>query len=528
MELFFTKSKIFLYFCLSFAIGILSASFLPIPNLVLFSAAIVSVIFISIFWRNRKIVIAGFCLIFLALGIYRFQSAAEEKSFISAYNDSKENIIIHGIVSEEPDVRIKDAQYIIQTRNVIGTGLPRPVATGLAMTDKEAVSQDKNLGKILITLSHYPAYQYGYLIELEGKLKTPAEFDTFSYKDYLAKDGIYSVMYLPSSKLISSGSGNFVYATIFKVKNKFKEKIKAVLPEPESSLLAGLLLGERSGLGQDLKDDFAITGTSHIVAVSGFNVTIIAVIILGLALAIGFSRGQSFWISLAAIILFIIMVGAPASAVRAGVMGGLVLIAIRAGRLNSMTNAITFAAVAMMALNPKILRFDAGFQLSFLAVVGIVWFYPVLDKYFSNKNKKDIKKEKTFFETALSEIKSAFLLTFSAQIMAMPILLGSFGNLSLVAPFANIMILPFVPLAMGLGFLAGSVGFFWLAAAKVLGYFTWLVLTYQIRIIEYLADLPWASIQVNNFDFVFFILYYLVIGMILVWSWRKRKSINEI
>ncbi len=527
MILSFSKSKIFLYFCLSFAMGILAASFLPVPIWALFGAAVISIIFISIFWREKKAVIAAFCLIFLVLGIWRFQSATEEKSFISRYNDLPDKIILRGIVAEEPDVRIKDTQYIVRVKEVIATGLPRRSTELLAMTEKGVISKDEknNIGKVLVTLPHYPEYQYGDLIELEGKLKTPAEFDAFSYKDYLAKNGIYSVMYSPTSELVSSGNGNFIYSAIFKVKNKFKEKLKAVVPEPENSLLSGLLLGERSGLSENLKNDFAATGVSHIVAVSGFNVTIIAVLILWLALAIGFSRGQSFWISLAAISAFIIMAGAPASAVRAGVMGGLVLMAVRAGRLNSMSSAIIFAAAVMMALNPKILRFDAGFQLSFLAVAGVVWLYPVLDNYFSGKNKKEIKKEKTFFGDVLREIKSAFLLTLSAQIMALPILLGSFGNLSLVAPFANILVLPFVPVAMGLGFLSGILSFFWLPLAEILGYFTWLVLDYQIRIIEYLSSISWASIEIRNFSGTLFVLYYLIVAAVLIQDWQKRKSI---
>lgn len=508
----FTKSKIFLYFCLSFALGILIASFLPIPISALFTAATVSVIFISIFWREKKLSVACFCLFFLALGIYRFQLAAEEKSFISQYNDFSQKIVLEGVVFEEPDVRIKDVQYVVRINQKPKT---KNQNFGVSQGETKIDLQGKNLGKILVTLPHYPAYQYGDLIELEGKLKTPAESDSFGYKDYLAKDGIYSVMYLPSAKLISSGSGNFIYAAIFKVKNKFKEKLKAVLPEPENSLLAGLLLGERSGLSQTIKDDFAITGTSHIIAVSGFNVTIIAIIILELALVFGFSRGQSFWISLAAIILFIIIVGAPSSAIRAGIMGGLVLAAVRAGRLNSMTNAITFAAAAMMAINPKILRFDAGFELSFLAAAGIVWLYPVLDNYFSGKNKKDAKKE-IFLGTVLKEIKSAFLLTISAQIMALPILLYNFGNLSLVAPFANILILPFVPLAMALGFITGIFGFIWLPLAKIIGYFTWLALNYQIKTIEFLAGLPWAAVKIFNFGFELFAGYYIIVAMVII------------
>ncbi len=509
-----TKSKIFLYFCLSFALGVLAASFLNFSVLLLFVSAVTAVIFISIFWREKKIAIAGFCLIFLVLGIYRFRVAMEEKSFISQYNDRPEKIILEGIVAEEPDIRIKDAQYIIRVKSLKlkVESLPCEIISQNAEFPLCGTSQGSDAGKILVTAPHYPAYRYGDLVKLEGKLKSPAEFDSFSYKDYLAKDGIYSVMYSPDTELISSGNGNFVYAAIFEIKNIFKERLKLILAEPENSLLAGLLLGERSGLSQPVKDAFAVTGTSHIVAVSGFNVTIIAVIILELALALGFSRGQSFWISLAAIILFIIMVGAPSSAIRAGVMGGLILVAIRAGRLNRVTNAIVFAAVLMLAINPKILRFDAGFQLSFLAVAGIVWLYPVLDRCFSGKNAKDPKKKETFF----SGIKNAFLMTLSAQIMALPVLLNSFGNLSLVAPFANILILPFVPIAMGLGFLAGVVSFFWIAPAKMIGYFTWLVLAYQIRTIEYLASFSWASVKIFNFGFELFIAYYIITGGVII------------
>lgn len=488
----FTKSKIFLYFCLSFVLGILIASFLKFPILALFSIAVASIILLSVFGREKKMAIAGFCLIFFVLGIYRFQSASGIKNYISLFNDFKESLIFQGLISGEPDVRIGDTQYVVQVSSFA------------------RVSEDKkNLGKILVTIPHYPAYQYGDLIELEGKLKSPAEFDSFSYKDYLAKDDIYSVMYTPSVKLVSSGNGNFLYAAIFKLKDKFKEKVKVLLPEPENSFLAGLLLGERSGLGQNLKNDFAITGISHIIAVSGFNVTIIAVIVLELALTLGFSRAQSFLISLAAIILFIIMVGAPSSAIRAGIMGGLVLVATQAGRLSSATNAIAFAATAMVAINPKILRFDAGFELSFLAVVGLVWLSPVLEEYFQ-------KIPDAF------NLKSMLLATVSAQIMALPILLYDFDRLSLVAPLANILILPLIPLAMALGFLAGLSGFIWLGLAKIMGYFTWIVLNYQIKTIEFLASLPWAAAEIRNFDILLFVSYYLIVAVVLIKHNKKE------
>ncbi len=478
-----SKSKIFLYFCLSFVFGVGIASFVKFDNLFLLLLLTLAIILTAVFWRNKKIVIAGLLIIFAIAGIYRYQSVADNSTAVKNFNDTNKNIAFQGIISEEPDVRIKDTRYVVANRD---------------------------FGRILVSLPHYPAYQYGDLVEFEGKLKEPVEFASFDYKAYLAKDDIFLTMYSPKTKLISSGKASLIYGFIFRLKDKFREKLKTAIAEPESALANGLLLGDRSMMTEKLKNDFAATGTSHIVAVSGFNVTIIAVIILEVALFVGFSRSQSFWVSLVAIVLFIIMVGAPASAVRAGIMGGLLLLAIKTGRLNSSFNAIVFAAILMVAANPKILRFDVGFLLSFLAVAGIVWLYPILDCFF-----------RKFPDTL--KIKSVFLLTLSAQIMTLPVLIYNFDRFSLVAPLANILILPFIPLAMVLGFFSGIFGFIHLALAKAFGYFAWLILTYQLRTIEYLASFPLAAIKITNFNIVFAIFYYLVIFAVLFFNLRRVK-----
>lgn len=498
----FTKSKIFLYFCLSFSLGVFIASFFEIPVLILFAAIIFAVMLISIFWRNKKIAIAGFCIIFIILGVWRYQEVDDSVMADNFKDYLDKNIIFEGVITEEPDVRIKNTQYTVQ-------GLPCEISQSENSAFCGIISQ----GKILVTMPHYPAYKYGDLIEFEGKLKIPEKFNSFDYQEYLAKDSVYFVMYNPKTAHVSSGNGNFVYSAIFGFKNVFKERLGHLLPEPEISLLNGLLLGERSGMGKKLKNDFSITGTSHIVAVSGFNVIIIAVIILELCLLIGFSRGQAFWVSLLAIISFIIMVGAPASAIRAGIMGGLVMVAMRAGRLNAVSTAIVFAATLMIIDNPKVLRFDVGFQLSFLAVMGLVWVYPILEK-ICQKIPDTLK------------IKSMLLVTISAQIMALPILIYNFDRLSLVVPLANILILPFVPIAMALGFLAGAFSFIWIAPAKIIGYFSWLVLTYQIRTIEYLAGLPWASVEIFNFGLELFAVYYIIVLVAVVCDWKKNRKVE--
>lgn len=499
----FTKSKIFLYFCLSFSLGVFIASFFKIPILALFVSVIIAIISISIFWPNKRVVVCCFALIFAVLGVYRYQMFSEKTDIVNFDVDSNKNIVFQGVIAEEPNVRIKDTQYVIEVES-------------LGVLQGERIIYDNKIpGKILVTASHYPSYKYGDLVEIDGKITIPKKFDSFDYREYLAKDGVYYIIYNPKTRFISSGGANSVYSVIFSFKNAFKEKLGHLLPEPEISLLNGFLLGERSGMGEDLKNDFSITGTSHIVAVSGFNVTIIAVIILELCLLVGFSRGQAFWISLLAITAFIIMVGAPASAIRAGIMGGLVMAAMRAGRLSAVSTAIVFAAVLMIADNPKVLRFDVGFQLSFLAVLGLVWVYPILDKFF--KKIPDTLK-----------IKSMLLVTISAQVMALPILIYNFDRLSLVAPLANILILPLVPLAMALGFLAGVFSYVWIVPAKIIGYFTWVILTYQIRAIEYLASLPWASVEIFNFGLELFTAYYIIVGGVIVWEGRKKKEFMKL
>lgn len=216
-----TKSKIFLYFCLSFALGVFIASFWEIPVLALFAGAILAVILISIFWRHKRLAIAGFCFIIAILGVWRYQ-AANNNFKASDYNDYLEkNIVFESIITEEPDIRIKDTQYVIKTINV----------------ERQTPNYNEFLknysGKILITAPHYPAYQYGDLVEFEGKLKTPEKIDSFDYQEYLAKDDIYFTMYNPKTSFISSGNGNPVYSAIFRFKSVFKERLGRLLPEPK-------------------------------------------------------------------------------------------------------------------------------------------------------------------------------------------------------------------------------------------------------------------------------------------------------
>lgn len=516
-----TKSKVFFFFCLSFISGVVLASFILIPYFLSGIFLIAGIILIALFWpariatparhayashagwqsvaggtRNWKAVVLGFCLLFMVFGAWRFQSETKIKVYdISQFNE-KEKIALIGIVSQQPEKKMENQRIIIEVVKIVG--------------------MDKNVsGKILITANKYPGFQYGDELEIKGKLKEPKTDDEFDYKQYLAKDDIYSIMYYPEMNALNKNKGNPVVAALFKIKDKFESNLAEIFPEPQAGLADGLILGEKSALPQKLLDIFAVVGITHIIALSGFNITIIAESLRRLFNRFLMPKNYSFWITVLFIISFVLMTGAAASIVRAGVMGILIVLARRVGRLYNIRNALALAAVIMIYSNPKILRFDLGFQLSFLATLGLVYMSPIIEKYFQWLPEK-------------FEIRGIGIATISAQLAVFPLLLFIFGKLSLIAPLVNLLILPFIPLTMFLIFLSAIIGFIWIKLGIVFGWLAWLFLTYLIKLSELLARIPGAAMNIKIGWVMLMVLYSILLIFIYILfrtlSGRKKES----
>lgn len=199
-----TKSKIFFYFCLSFIGGISLNSITQIPQLLMLGILILGILSISILWSYKKLVVFGFCILFLVLGIWRHQTV----ELIIHYLEEQKVTFI-GVVIKEPDIRET------HTKLTLFEVEPRTIK-----------------GKVLVTTRKYPEYKYGDKLKITGELETPQVFENFNYKDYLAKDGIYSVIYYPNIELIEKNQGNFVYAKILSFKNKLREVIYQNLSPP--------------------------------------------------------------------------------------------------------------------------------------------------------------------------------------------------------------------------------------------------------------------------------------------------------
>jgi len=502
-----TASKIFLYFCLSFIGGIFLNSFLKIPQLLMPGVLIFGFILITVLWEYKSLAVFGFCLLFLALGIWRHQ-AAEFKVFnneLRKYNASEETVTLTGVVAAEPDIREKSIKLTLDN---------------LAIETKNVWGRPSNIsGRVLVTTWRYPEYKYGDRLRISGKLEVPPEdIDGFNYKDYLKKDGIYSFMKWPEVELLERGNYHglvpAIYAKIFEFKKKLSESIYQNLSPPQSSILGAMVLGDKRKLSEDLKIKLNIVGLRHITAISGLHITILTAILMTILIGLGFWRQQAFWLSIILITLFIIMTGLQPSAIRAGIMGGLFLLGQYLGRMNVSSRSIVFAASLMLAQNPLLLKLDAGFQLSFLATIGIIYLMPIFQNWFRPLTK--------IFGGG--QLKSILAMTLSAQVFTLPILIYNFGYISLVAPITNILIVPLLYWIMLFGFIFAIFGAIWQPLAWILSFPCWFLLTYLTKIVDLFSQ-PWAVKIIENVHWLWLIISYLILAIFVYWL-KKRERLK--
>jgi competence protein ComEC len=351
--------------------------------------------------------------------------------------------------------------------------------------------------------------KYGDQIKVRGVLENPENFITtsgkeFDYERYLANQDIYYIIKTDTAEIISRGNGSRLKSILYSVRDKFMKNIGRVIDPPESDLADGLLLGSRGGFDTDMRNEFISTGTIHIVALSGYNVTIVAegvMKILGTFLA----QTLSIIFGIFVIILFILMAGASSTAIRAGIMATIALLARMTGRKYDAGRALVIAGLLMVSYDPRVLT-DISFQLSFLATFGVLFITPKVILWV-----KFLPMKFGFRELVAT--------TISANLAVLPLLLYSTGIFSVVSLPANILILPFIPITMFFSFLAGMVGFISTTLAIPFAFVAHLLLMYILSIIHFFASLPFASFTIQSFPLILTILIY---GFIVWWVVRKK------
>ena len=419
------------YVALFFIIGVAAAGLGVNVWLTLFAATVAS--FVAI---RSKIFVALFVgITFLGFFYFNFYTVAQNENFPVG-----EKIEFEGVVYSQPKHGLKSQELNVEL-------------------------EDPLKGTVRVYTEPLPRFQYGDRLKIAGTITE-------------SPSGRLNIVSFPQIERVGVAESRAVKKKLFELKDSMAQNLNSVLSPQHASLMSGLLFGERAEFSDEFEDAMRKSGTTHIVALSGYNVAIIG-ITLSTALSYFIKRKYAFYASLVAIPAFVVMTGAEASVVRAGIMGIIMLLAERQSRIYSFRNAITLTAFIMLLFNPRLLVFDTGFQLSFAALLGIVYIYPLLKKRFKiEENEGVMGWKRNLFQT------------FSAQVAVAPIVLTSFGYFSPTALFSNVLILEFIPVTMLLGFMTATLGFISYGLSLVLGWVTSVFLGYEIFIIN-LFSLNW-------------------------------------
>ncbi len=460
-------------------------------------------------WRNLAIAV-----VMLGLGAVRWVWAqpALDKTFIATYNDAGE-AVLEGIVLDEPDVRDTYVNLRIEVD---------------ALTLGDADNPIPVHGTALVQAPRFPAFNYGDRIRAFGILESPPVFEDFSYADYLARQGVYSLLRRATVQSIADTPIadpflNFqlaVFKPIFAFKARALAAIAATFPEPQGSLLSGILLGVDSAIPQSLQEAFRKTGTSHIVAISGFNISIIAGIVTSLFRRL-FGARRAIPLAIIAIAAYSVLAGADASVVRAALMGSIVLVGDGFHRPSNGLASLAAAAFIMTAFNPGTLL-DVGFQLSAAATLGLILYAEPFTQTATRLLARFTSAQNA--DRLVGAVGEFSILTLAAQVTTLPLMMFYFHQLSLISLAANLLVLPVQPQVMVLGGIATIGALIAQPLGWLLAWLAWPFATFTIAMVELLAQVPGATIPLDRFSFVVLVgLYGLIFG--LTWlAWREPEQ----
>ncbi|MGC8872940.1 MAG: ComEC/Rec2 family competence protein [Chloroflexia bacterium] len=357
----------------------------------------------------------------------------------------------------------------------------------------------KVAGKMLVAAPVYLAPSYGMRLELQGKL-VPLVGGAAGTQRFCVE-----LRDLQLAERIPGTGGAVPLRILYRMRGWARTRLQALFPEPQAALLVGVLLGARTGLPRDVAEAFSRSGTSHILAISGWNITLV-VGFLGAGMRF-LPRRLSFPLLLGGIAAYTLLVGAGAAVVRAALMGSLYLFARQAGRPADALTALFASAWIMTLWNPRML-FDIGFQLSCSATLGMLLFVPIWAQILHR------------WPSWLGESTAA---TLSSQLLTWPIVAWHFRTFSLVVPLANLVACPALAPLMLLGALALCLGRMPLLGALVCGA-AWVVASYMLGVVRWTGALPWAAFSLPALGPSFLLAYYGALG---VWWYHWHCRPNE-
>ena len=356
--------------------------------------------------------------------------------------------------------------------------------------------------------------EFGDKVEIGGEFSNPdgqRNYRGFNYKKYLKTQKIYGVIKAKKVTIVSKNNLNFVLIFTNNIRNKIIKSIKKILPEETSTLLTGILLGEKTDLNEEITTSFQKSSLSHVLAVSGTHVSYL---ILGITLFLNkskISKKSGYYIIIFILVLFLLLTNFSPSVVRASIMASLVIVAKILHRKASALNSILISLLIILINNPYLVN-NISLQLSYLGTIGVIYIAPIVQKQIQKLN---INKK----------ISKVLSIPISAQIAILPIIITNFNTISLTFLISNISVIPLIGVVIILGFITVLISFVWMWGAQSLGIIINLILKTIIGISKFCGNLKISSIYIITPNKITIIIYYFIL-VIIIYIFNLKKLQN--
>lgn len=405
----------------------------------------------------------------------------------------EDTVTVTGYISNYKEERISSNRYRLKI---------------LKYNDTEILDKSSIL---IVTDPYQQDLQYGNVIKITGSIENPKDFITdtgksFDYDNYLKLSNIYGIMRDPKIEILPYQDGNIIKKYLFKIRYKFSQSLNKHLDQDSAVLSRGILLGEKSSITNKLRNNLAKTSMSHIIALSGYNITIVSEILIQLTKSFPLLFRTVF--GMVGILLFVIMAGAESSALRAMIMAFILLYTRSRGKSYNALWALFISFIILISINPNLLIYDMGLHLSVLATFGLIVFHPYITAFFIKKH----------LPRWLSDTLAS---TISATIMTMPYIVYNMGIISITGLIVNIMIVPLLPVLMLFSFLTGLIGQFTSTLVLPFSYVTYIVSKFILWVINYFGELPFSAIYKEHISMLFIIFIY---GIIFYIAFKLLKN----
>ncbi len=361
------------------------------------------------------------------------------------------------------------------------------------------------IGDLRLRVRDGEQISYGDCIRGEGKIAQPEKNSV----NYFLKEKLYGTIAYPKFSLTGEWKGSKIKNVMISAKQRIMNTFLTVLPRDEATLLAGLTIGAKGEFPDELAQAFKKSGTTHLVALSGYNIMIVVSVLMLLFVRV-IKRRYAVIATMICIFLFTFFAGAESSLVRAAILGCIGMVAGEVGRIYDIRQAVTVAAVGMVLVNPFVLIFDIGFQLSFAAFLAIAYCSPAFFELFrisDNSNK--------YMKIVIDSL--------SAQLMTLPIIAMQFGTFSFVGIIATFALMEFIPFTMVFGFIAAGFSFISPLVAQIPLFLVGILLKCELFLIRIFGSFPMVEWKMNSFVFV---VYYALL-ITFIWIYLQKRNVRN-